>query len=249
MEHLLTTYGRILPSKIVRNDAYFRKEFDANEPIEMLYEQIEDAMQLATDANAPYNENQVLANALNLVQRTKLYRHSCHDWQRQPNVDKTWQNFKTHFAEAANELREDQTTGQETGYHSQPTANNAMEAFTMETVKAFANLANATASDRSMMADLMATNKLLLDQLSSGATQEIANFRNQLQQRPPVEPAEPTRSTHNRYKNDNYCWSHSFNISREHESSNCKFPKDGHKSATTRTNNLGGSQANKDRRA
>jgi hypothetical protein len=48
MEHLLSTYGRILPSEIVCNNAHFRKEFDANEPIETLYEQIEDAMQLAT---------------------------------------------------------------------------------------------------------------------------------------------------------------------------------------------------------
>jgi hypothetical protein len=75
MEHLLTTYGRILPSESVHNNAHFRKEFDANKPIETLYEQIEDTMQLATNANVPYNENQVLANALNLVQCTKLYRH------------------------------------------------------------------------------------------------------------------------------------------------------------------------------
>jgi hypothetical protein len=45
MEHLLNTYRRILPSKIVHNDALFRKAFDANDPIKTLYEQtIEDMM-------------------------------------------------------------------------------------------------------------------------------------------------------------------------------------------------------------
>jgi hypothetical protein len=133
-------------------------------------------MQLAADAEAPCNENQVLANALNLVQRTKVYRHSCHEWQRKPAGDKTWQNFKTHFAEAANELREDQTTGQDHSYHQNLTANNTMELFTTETAEAFANLDNATASDRSMMADLMATNKTLLEQLAA-LTHEVANLR------------------------------------------------------------------------
>jgi hypothetical protein len=250
MEHLLHTYGRILPSEIVRNDTNFRKEYDANEPIEILYEQIEDAMQLAADADAPYNENQVLANALNLVQRTKVYRHSCHEWQRRPQDEKTWQNFKSHFSEAANELREDRTTGQDHGYHQNPTANNAMELFTTETAEAFANLANATASDRSMMADLMATNKTLLEQLSS-LTREVAQLRTA--SAPPRGRGDGdgggNRSTRKRYNNTNYCWSHGYDISREHDSSSCRFPKDGHTTAATRTNNMGGSQNNKDRRS
>jgi hypothetical protein len=64
MEHLLTTYGRILPSEIICNDGFFSKTFDANKPIETLYAQI-----------------QVLANALNLVQCTKMYRQACHEWR------------------------------------------------------------------------------------------------------------------------------------------------------------------------
>jgi hypothetical protein len=254
MEHLLYTYGRILPSEIVRNDGLFRKPFDANEPIETLYEQIEDAMQLATDANAAYNENQVLANALNLVQCTKMYRQACHEWTRKADNDKTWQNFKTHFTEAANELREDQTTGQETGYHPHPTANNAMADFTQETAEAFANLATATAADRGMMADLMATNKTLLDQLSL-LTQEVASLRNNQQGH--NQRSNPPAAQHGgnngggrlrkRYHNQNYCWTHGFDLTRNHDSTNCRFPADGHKTDATRTNNLGGSQTNKDR--
>jgi hypothetical protein len=246
----LHTYGRILPSEIVRNDANFRKDYDANEPIEIMYEQIEDAMQLAADADAPYNENQVLANALNLLQRTKVYRHSCHEWQRKAAGGKTWQNFKTHFAEAANELREDQTTGQAHGYHQTPTANNTMELFTTETAEAFANLANATASDRSMMADLMATNKTLLEQLAALTHVSALPAAPHVPAPQVLAPADGggNRSTRKRYNNTNYCWSHGYDISREHDSSNCRFQKDGHKTAATRTNNLGGSQYNKDRR-
>jgi hypothetical protein len=120
----------------VRNDALFRNEFNANEPIKTLYEQIEDVMKLANNADAPYNENQVLANALNLIQHTKMDHHSCHEWSCQADADKTWQNLKAHFTEVANELWEDCTSGQETGYHAPPNANNTMSDFTTKTVEA-----------------------------------------------------------------------------------------------------------------
>jgi hypothetical protein len=249
MQHLLRHYGRITPAEINDNDAKFRKEFDGNEPIEVLFEQIEDAMQFAVDAVAPYNVQQVLANALNLVQRTGVYEHAVREWRRLPTPDHTWSNFKHHFADAATDLRDDRRTSNQSGYHA---ANNALEAFTNDTAEAFANLANATVADRSMMADLMATNKELLDQLKHKDS-ELMTLRMQLMRRPaaptPTGPA-PTGGAarvKKRYKNENYCWSHGYDVSKAHTSESCTFPKDGHNTSATRTHNLGGSQLHKDR--
>jgi hypothetical protein len=104
-----------------------------------------------------------------------------------------------------------------------------------------------------MMADLMATNKTLLEQLAV-LTQEVAHLRTS--SAPPRNPAPHpdgdgggNQSTRKRYNNTNYCWSHGYDITREHDSSSCRFPKDGHNTAATRTNNMGGCQYNKVRRA
>jgi hypothetical protein len=44
---------------------------------------------------------------------------------------------------------------------------------------------------------------------------------------------------------DDYCWNHGCKIAKNHTSVNCRFPKNGHKRESTKSNNMGGSQANK----
>jgi hypothetical protein len=44
---------------------------------------------------------------------------------------------------------------------------------------------------------------------------------------------------------NNYCWTHSNKVVNYHTSLRCNFPKQGHKREATRTDNTGGSQANK----
>jgi hypothetical protein len=45
----------------------------------------------------------------------------------------------------------------------------------------------------------------------------------------------------------NYCWTHGYKIARNHTRMNCMFPKTGHKKEATKSDNMGGSQANKER--
>jgi hypothetical protein len=44
----------------------------------------------------------------------------------------------------------------------------------------------------------------------------------------------------------NYCWTHGYKIARNHTSMNFMFPKTGHKKEATKSDNMGGSQANKE---
>jgi hypothetical protein len=45
---------------------------------------------------------------------------------------------------------------------------------------------------------------------------------------------------------DNYCWSHDYKVARTHTSQTCLYLKDGHNRESTKANNMGGSQANRD---
>jgi hypothetical protein len=45
---------------------------------------------------------------------------------------------------------------------------------------------------------------------------------------------------------NNYCWTHGYKFDNTHTSLSCNFPKQGHKREATRTDNMGGSQANKE---
>jgi hypothetical protein len=240
IDHLLRTYGRILPSELVENDQRFCTAYNPNEPIELLYEQLEQAMALADAAGQPYSEAQILNNAYKLIVDTRDYRDPCREWRKVPDHNKTWASFKIFFAEAARDLREEQGISGPGGYH----ANNAFEDTQRSTAEAIANLATATASDREAHADMISTNRMLLEQIII-KDRQIATLTQQLA----TCQTNPGRRASNkkRYNNLNYCWSHGYDITRDHRSDNCTRMETGHKKEATRTNNMGGSQTGKDR--
>jgi hypothetical protein len=45
---------------------------------------------------------------------------------------------------------------------------------------------------------------------------------------------------------NNYFWTHGYKVANNHTSFSCNFPKQVHKRESTRTDNMGGSQANKE---
>jgi hypothetical protein len=142
-------------------------------------------------------------------------------------------------------LLEEQGSNEPGGYH----ANNVYEDAQLSTAEAIANLATATASDRQAYADMMSANKMLLDQIIikdcqiSELTQQLATCRHNLAscQRNPT----PQSSTKRRYRNHNYCWTHGYDVSHDHQADNCTRTDNGHKKEVTCTNNMGDSQVNK----
>jgi hypothetical protein len=247
IEHLLRTYGNITPTDLAENDLRFKAAYDPAEPIETLYSQLEDAMDYADAGANAYTPNQVVSNAYTLVFNTGMFPEACRDWRKLPAADKTWATFKTDFAEAYRDFRLSQTTTQTQGFHN---ANNAMESFVTDTADAFANLATATASDRKLMADLAASNQALLSQIASKDI-AISNLQDQLATcnlRPPA-PARrdgpPSRARPRRYHNTNYCWTHGWDVHANHTSQTCNRQATGHQTSATRSNTMGGADANK----
>jgi len=110
LQHLYTNYGIITPTDLEDNDVQMRENFDANKPIEELFEQIEEAVEYADAANAPYNETHIVSRAILLVFKTGIYNDSCREWRKRPITEQTWNNFKEDFTKAHRDLLVQQTT-------------------------------------------------------------------------------------------------------------------------------------------
>jgi hypothetical protein len=114
---------------------------------------------------------------------------------------------------------------------------------------AFANLATVTAVDRGVIAQLTEANSRLAKKLEDNA-KALKEFK-ALLKKERVESAGSGNYEHPPHRNftpssDNYCWSRGYKVARTHTSQTCMYPKEGHKREANKTNNMGGSQVNRD---
>jgi hypothetical protein len=258
LTHLYTSYGRLTPADLQDNDTCFRKPYDPNQPIEALFDQIEDAVSLADAAQAPYSAAQIVAIAYTLVFATGMLPEACREWRRNP-AKYSWPNFKTFFAEGHQDLRDSQLTSKQSGYHDVNTVlNNADNSLLDQhnTAEAIANLATATASNRTTVANLSATNSALTAELTQANNK--LNLAHSVAAALKIELATlcatrnndhhttPANSARTYQANNNYCWMHGYKVNGRHTSTSCLKPATGHQHDATKDNNKGGSQRGKE---
>jgi hypothetical protein len=172
---------------------------------------------------------------------------ACRRWNEKPAADKTWTHFKSHFAAAHRQHKQMQgETAATAGYHS---ANAAMtqneDQMAEATIGALANLApataTATAGDRGVVAALTQANSRLVKQLEENAS-ELRELKALLNQKR-CDSWGPGSSTSSA---TTYCWTHGYKVVKTHTSLTCNTRNPGHKAEATQTDNMGGSQANKE---
>ena len=252
LNHLYTSYGKMTPQDLQLLDSEMKTPYDPQLPIENLYEQIENAKDVAEAAGAPYADNQILNIAYNLVFQCNVFHDTCREWRRLPAASKTWPAFKRMFTEAHQDFRDSNSIGH-SPYHSANAAisgeihNTHEDNIETETASALANLAAATATDRAAMAALTSTNAHLSMQLTAvtknltAALEKIKRLETSLGTTAPSNP-----TIHNARLYRPYCWSHGFRVGRKHNSTTCKAPKEGHKKDATAFNMMGGSNVGLD---
>ena len=89
LNHLYTTYGCITTMDLEENDARMKTPYDATQPIEVLFNQIETAQEFAEAGNAPYPDSVIINTAYLLLFKTGLYCDACREWNRRAPVTKT----------------------------------------------------------------------------------------------------------------------------------------------------------------
>jgi hypothetical protein len=168
---------------------------------------------------------------------------ACRRWNEKPAAEKTWTQFKSHFAAAHRQHKQMQGKyAANAGYHS---ANAAMthneDQMAEATICALANLATATAAERGVVAALTQANSRLAKQLEENSSElrELKALLNQ-ERRDKRGPRSFNPSSRN------YCWTHGYKVGKTDTRLTCNTPKPGHKVEATRAENMGGSQANKE---
>jgi len=236
LDHLYAQYARISASDLQDNDVTFKKPYDPNLPIETLFDQIENCIDFAAAGLSPYSTEQVTNNAYQLIFATGMFFDDCKIWKRRDAAYKTWDQFKTDFAESHREFRDARgTTAGATDYQ----ANNAV--YQDETIEAIANLATATSHDRQAVATLTSTNSTLTKELTRVNAQLVTALL--ANTKLTAQLSEKTGNPNARHDARHYCWSCGYQCT--HYSSKCPTPKDGHQKGAKASNIMGGSTANK----
>jgi hypothetical protein len=244
LDHLFETYGNITAADLELNFEHMRRAWDPQQPAETLFKQIQDCADYSEAGCAPVGPSQQINVGYAKIFATGHFISACRRWNEKPAADKTWTHFKSHFAAAHRQHKQIKgETAANVGYHS---ANAAMtqneDQMDEATIGSLANLATATAADRGMVAALTHANSRLVKQLEESASElrELKALLNQ-ERRYKRGPRSSTSSA------SNYCWTHGYKVGKTHTSLTCNTRNPGHKVEATRAENMGGSQANRER--
>jgi hypothetical protein len=246
LTHLLTTYGRVTPNDLQLNDQRLRTPYSIDQPLESLIAQVEDAVAYAAAGGQDYTAAQIVNVAYSLLLATGQFEVACREWRLMAVANKTWPNWKIHFAAAYNDIRESAVTSKAAGFHG---AHAATEEYVNSTAEAFANLAMATAADREAVANLVVSNAALTQQLAArdARIKELENhlkvIKNNTNSPTARTPAAPRTGKGPLFitSNSNYCWSHGYQVGKLHTSETCTKPREGHQRTATLANTMGGS--------
>jgi hypothetical protein len=243
LTRLLTYYAMIAPTELTQNYERLNTPYDPNQPIETLFQQIQDARAFAVAGGQPYGNAMIIKVAYTLIFNTGLFPDACRAWQSRDITEKTWAQFKIDFATAHREFRLTNQTAHQSGFRS---ANMMIEQSRPElmndTAEAIAQLATETASDRSTVATLTTTNAKLATQLEAANAliaqlkNEIAMLKNKI--KPALQGQRPVQTTNN----NSYCWSHGYQVAKSHTSATCNMKKSGCQDAAIKNNTMGGVQ-------
>jgi hypothetical protein len=192
----------IAPTELTQKYERLNAPNDPNQPVETLFQQIQDARAFAVAGGQPYGAAMIVNVAYTLVFNIGLFPDACRAWQSRAIAGKTWAQFKLDFATAHREFHLTNQTAQQSGFHStnmmiEQGRNETMQ----ETVDAIAQLATSTASDRGTVATLTTTNAKLATQLEAAQAQiaqlkeEIAALKNKI--KPDWQGQRPIKKTNN----------------------------------------------------
>jgi hypothetical protein len=242
LDHLFKTYSNITAVDLEINFENMRRAWDPQQPVESLFKQIQDCANYSEAGGVLIGHPQQINVGYAKIFATGHFMSSCRRWNEKHTIEKTWTQFKSHFAATHRQHKQMQGESAATlGYHSaNATVSHNEDQMAESTIGALSNLATATA-DRCIVAALTQANARLAKQLeeNSNELRELKALLNQERSAKRVQRSFKASPT-------NYCWTRGFKLGSTHTSLTCKTQKPGHKKEATRENNMGGSQANKE---
>ena len=97
LDHLYYTYANISATTLQDNDKKLRAPYNINQPFETLINQVENAVDYASEGDMPYTLAKVVGIAFQLVFQTGLFNNNYKLWQHQPADVNSWTHLKEFF--------------------------------------------------------------------------------------------------------------------------------------------------------
>jgi hypothetical protein len=180
LTQLLTYYAMIAPTELTQNYERLNALYDPNQPIETLFQKVQDAQAFVVAGGQPYGAAMIINVAYTLVFNTGLFPDACRAWQSRAIAGNMWEQFNIDSATAHREFRLTNQTAQQSGFHSaNMMIEHGREETMQDTVDAISQLATTTASDRGTVATLTTTNAKLATQLEAAQAQ-IAQLKDEI---------------------------------------------------------------------
>ena len=247
--HLFTTYGRITPHQVKGTEVdLYNMTFDISQPIDTVFNTIDDLADLAEHANSPMTSQQMIDLAYVILSKQPILQQDLRSWYRKPLIDRTWPAMLAHFRDAQSELRAIPTAG--AIYHQQPphqantaamadlVAQRLLDALQPEDQQV--ELAN---SMQRRETDLQARETALLGQMQEMMQLLRTTGPPQRGGRSQDRNRGGRANDRGRGRNTNsrsYCWTHG---ACAHLGADCNTPAAGHHTTATFSNMMGGSTA------
>ena len=119
MLNLFAIYGKIRPEYILeRKTEVETLTFNLSDPIDTIWNKIEDLAELAELALRPFSDQQLTDFAFIIINKQRAFRDDVRQWMRLNPIQQTYAALKLHFSAAHTELRATDATVDELGYHS-----------------------------------------------------------------------------------------------------------------------------------
>ncbi len=118
-EQLMSTYGKPTPDPMHQNNLTFIAAYNSKDPPQLLFKHCADCQEIAIVVRVPYTTEQLLMNVVNLFTRAGIYARNINNWERKPDIDKTYVNLRP-FIQAAYQrcLASSIITATQSGYTS-----------------------------------------------------------------------------------------------------------------------------------
>ena len=81
----------------MRNQEDMQGTYNVEDPINILFDQIDTGKEFAVEGNSPFSDWQLVDMGVAKSLATQEYTHSYRMWKIIANNDRTWLQFKAHF--------------------------------------------------------------------------------------------------------------------------------------------------------
>jgi hypothetical protein len=173
LDHLFMTYGNITAVDLENSFEHMRQAWDPHQPVESLFKQIQDCTDYYAAGDVIIRHPQQIDGVYAKIFATGHFMSACRKWNEKPNIEKTWSQFKAHFAAAHRQHKQMQgESAAASGYHeANADVGQTEDQMAKATIGALANLETATATELGVVETLTEANARLAKQLEDNASE------------------------------------------------------------------------------